>query len=168
MCNSTCIIDFDHHTTSYVETAILKCYSFLTDREYTQALIRLTRMVRGIGDPLVACYARAYLCRVGISVAPDTKNHLMPNFTDYLKTVDQVGVWDVEEYVDVNSACLSCQSCLSARSLSSVCLSVLCLLYLCPLSVYLPRLTVCLYPAPSALSVCLSYPIQFFCLSVYH
>ena len=75
---------------SYVETAILKCYSFLTDREYTQALIRLTRMVRGIGDPLVACYARAYLCRVGMSIAPETKNHLLPNFKDYLRTLDQV------------------------------------------------------------------------------
>lgn len=73
-----------------METAILKCYSYLTNREYTQALIRLTRMIRGIGDPLVACYARAYLCRVGMTVAPDTKNHLMPNFKDYLKTVKQV------------------------------------------------------------------------------
>ena len=50
-------------------------------------------MVRGIGDPLVACYARAYLSRVGMSVAPETKNHLMPNFKDYLKTVDQVQNW---------------------------------------------------------------------------
>ncbi len=84
-------------TTSYVETAILKCYSFLTDREYTQALVRLTRMVRGIGDPLVACYARAYLSRVGMSVAPETKNHLMPNFKDYLKTVDQVSERERDE-----------------------------------------------------------------------
>lgn len=49
---------------SYVEAAILSCYKFLTDQEYTQALIRLTKMTRGIGDPLVAAYARAYLCRV--------------------------------------------------------------------------------------------------------
>lgn len=75
---------------SYVETAVLKCYSFLTNREYTQALIRLTRMVRGIGDPLVAVYARAYLCRVGMSIAPDSRSHLMPNFTDYLATLSQV------------------------------------------------------------------------------
>ena len=27
-------------------------------------LPRLTAMIRGIGDPLVAAYARAYLCRV--------------------------------------------------------------------------------------------------------
>ena len=49
---------------SYAETAILKCYRFLTDKEYTQALIRLSNMTRGMGDPLVAAYARTYLCRV--------------------------------------------------------------------------------------------------------
>lgn len=49
-------------------------------------------MIRGIGDPLVACYARAYLCRVGLFVAPNARTHLMPNFTDYLYTVQQVSV----------------------------------------------------------------------------
>ena len=68
----------------------MKCYSFLTNQEYTQALIRLTRMVRGIGDPLVAVYARAYLCRVGMSIAPESRMHLIPNFTDYLTTFSQV------------------------------------------------------------------------------
>ena len=29
-----------------------------------ETLPRLTAMIRGIGDPLVAAYARAYLCRV--------------------------------------------------------------------------------------------------------
>ena len=68
----------------------MKCYSFLTNKEYTQALIRLTKMVRGIGDPLVAGYARAYLCRVGMSIAPESRMHLLPNFTDYLSTYSQV------------------------------------------------------------------------------
>ena len=34
------------------------------DREYTDALERLTMMTRGVGDPLVAVYLRCYLCRV--------------------------------------------------------------------------------------------------------
>ena len=35
-------------------------------REFSQALIRLTKMIRGMGDPLVAVYARTYICRVSI------------------------------------------------------------------------------------------------------
>lgn len=76
----------------YVETAILRSYSFLTSREYSAALLRLTRMVRGIGDPLVAAYARCYLCRVGISVQSENSNkdYLLENFYDYLATYNQV------------------------------------------------------------------------------
>lgn len=48
----------------YVETAILRCCSFLTRREYSGVLLRLTGTICGIGDPLVAAYARCYLCRV--------------------------------------------------------------------------------------------------------
>ena len=33
-------------------------------REYKEALVRLSKVCRGIGDPLVALYARCYLCRV--------------------------------------------------------------------------------------------------------
>lgn len=74
----------------YVEAAILRCYSFLSDGEYTQALVRLTHIVRGIGDPLVSAYARSYLCRVGLDVAPETRLHLLPTFTDFLKTQSQL------------------------------------------------------------------------------
>lgn len=76
----------------YVETAILKSYSFLTSSEYSAALLRLTRMVRGIGDPLVAAYARCYLCRVGITISTPTSNrdYLIENFYDYLSTYTQL------------------------------------------------------------------------------
>ena len=33
-------------------------------REFSQALVRLTKMIRGMGDPLAAVYARTYICRV--------------------------------------------------------------------------------------------------------
>uniref|UniRef100_A0A663N952 VPS35 endosomal protein-sorting factor-like n=1 Tax=Athene cunicularia TaxID=194338 RepID=A0A663N952_ATHCN len=49
----------------YVEAAILKCNKFLSKTGISECLPRLTSMIRGIGDPLVAVYARAYLCRVG-------------------------------------------------------------------------------------------------------
>jgi hypothetical protein len=74
----------------YVETALLKCYSFLTQGEYEQALLRLTNMMRGIGDPLVAIYARCYICRVGVHVAATVKSHLMPNFNDFMATYQQL------------------------------------------------------------------------------
>uniref|UniRef100_A0AAY4CNQ0 VPS35 endosomal protein-sorting factor-like n=1 Tax=Denticeps clupeoides TaxID=299321 RepID=A0AAY4CNQ0_9TELE len=48
----------------YVEAAIFKCNRFLSRSGIQDTLPRLTSMIRGIGDPLVAVYARAYLCRV--------------------------------------------------------------------------------------------------------
>nr|CAD7444955.1 unnamed protein product [Timema bartmani] len=71
----------------YVEMAILKSYSFLT--EFSQALLRLTRMIRGIGDPLVAVYARCYLCRVGVTVPSGDKEYVKENFYDFLASYNQ-------------------------------------------------------------------------------
>ncbi|KAK6625056.1 hypothetical protein RUM43_005347 [Polyplax serrata] len=75
----------------YCEMSILKSYSFLTSVEYSQALMRLTRMIRGIGDPLVAVYARCYLCRVGLSIT-STKNRdfIKENFYDFLVCYKQL------------------------------------------------------------------------------
>lgn len=74
----------------YMETAILKSYSFLTQGEYSNALMRLTKMIRGIGDPLVAAYARCYLCRVGMSIAPEVQEHVLCNFWDFLLSYNQL------------------------------------------------------------------------------
>ncbi|XP_065065630.1 VPS35 endosomal protein-sorting factor-like isoform X3 [Rhopilema esculentum] len=74
----------------YVEMAILKCYNFLTKGEYYRALTRLVRQIRGIGNPLVACYARAYLCRVGMNVAPKVKDHQKPCVFDFLFSYGQM------------------------------------------------------------------------------
>jgi hypothetical protein len=79
----------------YVETAILKVYGFLIDQqdvdlEYDRALKRLTKMIRGIGDPLVAVYARAYLCRIIIQIAPKSKVLFQDNFNDFLQSLNQV------------------------------------------------------------------------------
>ncbi|ELT89239.1 hypothetical protein CAPTEDRAFT_99699, partial [Capitella teleta] len=74
----------------YVEAAILKCYNFLTQGEHSRALGRLALMSRGCGDPLVAAYVRCYLCRVGVTVTPDFKDHLMICFDDFIQSYQQV------------------------------------------------------------------------------
>ncbi|XP_074647304.1 VPS35 endosomal protein-sorting factor-like [Tubulanus polymorphus] len=74
----------------YVETAILKCYSFLASNEFADALSRLALMTRGIGDPLVSLYTKAYLTRVGMNVAPNIRGHLMPCFQGFLLTYHQI------------------------------------------------------------------------------
>uniref|UniRef100_A0A8C2SHM3 VPS35 endosomal protein-sorting factor-like n=1 Tax=Capra hircus TaxID=9925 RepID=A0A8C2SHM3_CAPHI len=74
----------------YVEASILKCNKFLSKTGISECLPRLTCMVRGIGDPLVSVYARAYLCRVGMEVAPHLKESLNKNFFDFLLTFKQI------------------------------------------------------------------------------
>ncbi|KAM3916661.1 VPS35 endosomal protein-sorting factor-like [Leptodactylus fuscus] len=74
----------------YVEAAILKCNRFLSKTGISESLPRLTSMIKGIGDPLVSVYARAYLCRVGMEVAPHIKENLNQNFFDFLLTFKQI------------------------------------------------------------------------------
>ncbi|XP_061912130.1 VPS35 endosomal protein-sorting factor-like [Entelurus aequoreus] len=74
----------------YVEASILKCNRFLNKSGIQETLPRLTAMIRGIGDPLVAAYTRAYLCRVGMEVAPSLKDSLNRNFFDLLGTFRQI------------------------------------------------------------------------------
>ncbi|XP_077595458.1 VPS35 endosomal protein-sorting factor-like [Stigmatopora nigra] len=75
----------------YVEASILKCNRFLNQGAIQETLPRLTAMVRGIGDPLVAAYTRAYLCRVGMEVAPGLRDVLKRSFFDFLGTFRQMG-----------------------------------------------------------------------------
>ncbi|XP_005101203.1 VPS35 endosomal protein sorting factor-like [Aplysia californica] len=74
----------------YVEAAMLRSYNFLRTGESTEVIDRLSYMSRGIGDPLVAVYARCYLCRVGILIAPKFRPHIPRCFEDFIITFPQV------------------------------------------------------------------------------
>ena len=72
-----------------VECALLRCYQFIASEEEIKSHIcRLQMMIRGVGDPLVGAYLRAYLCKVGpmalhgcLEVVPDCVK-------DFLRTFD--------------------------------------------------------------------------------
>lgn len=67
----------------YLEIALLKSLSFLSQNEYDATLMRLCHSIRGIGDPLISAYTRCYLCRVGPTVSKNSK-YLEENLEDFL------------------------------------------------------------------------------------
>lgn len=85
----------------YVEIAILKSYSFLTQTEFNAALLRLTSIIRGIGDPLVAGFARCYLCRVGMTVTSD-RTYIKGNLNDFLFVYHTVSVPILQIHIRVS------------------------------------------------------------------
>ena len=57
----------------YLETALLKCYKFSCEHEGFSSLVeRLSWMVKGIADPVVAAYARMYLVHTVQQLIPST------------------------------------------------------------------------------------------------
>lgn len=59
----------------YVELAIIKSYNFISTTEAQEALFRISNMINGIGNPLVAAYTRCYLCKVGQTMSISRKNN---------------------------------------------------------------------------------------------
>jgi hypothetical protein len=70
----------------FMEISLLRCFRFLADGEYPQILVRLSHMTRGIGDPMIAVYARTYLARGMAMVLQDHKDPVISSFYDYLFT----------------------------------------------------------------------------------
>ena len=68
----------------YIETTLLKCYKYLSDVDFPQIFSRIGSIIRGLGDPLVALYARTYLVVVGNEVAPHLTTHALSMMQDTL------------------------------------------------------------------------------------
>ena len=68
----------------YMELAIIRCYKFLYDDYFPKLLPHIARIIRGIGDPLVSMFARAYLARRGHVVAPLQKDYLNMMVNDHV------------------------------------------------------------------------------------
>ena len=74
----------------YVEMAIIHCYKFLYRDPFLPIFTRINRQLRGIGDPLVATFARAYLARKGFEAKPSLKQYLVVGFCDHLEVQQQL------------------------------------------------------------------------------
>lgn len=75
----------------YMEMAILKCYHFLQVEPPRAQIQRLARMMRGLGDPLAAAYARCYLARRGAALLPGEKGYLAEMLGDMVPQYTGIG-----------------------------------------------------------------------------
>eukprot|EP00026_Physarum_polycephalum_P001432 Phypoly_transcript_01433.p1 GENE.Phypoly_transcript_01433~~Phypoly_transcript_01433.p1 ORF type:complete len:962 (+),score=270.31 Phypoly_transcript_01433:47-2932(+) len=103
----------------FTEMAIIRCYDFLKGDPHTgfeEVILRISGMISGVGNPLVAMYTRTYLARRAHDVAPTLKKHLLKGFDDYFlaykqmegKKVEQPGVTHAE-YLKLYSPALEWQ-----------------------------------------------------------
>lgn len=68
----------------YIEISLFKCYRFLTETDFEPILSRLGSIIRGIGNPLVAVYARMYLVVVGNATVPHLTTHALSMLQDII------------------------------------------------------------------------------------
>jgi hypothetical protein len=81
------LLRYNWHYSISVETAILPCLRFLESSSgmFSRNLLRLAGMIRGMANPLVAAYARLYLCRVGMAVEPHDRRFAWKVLHDWLQ-----------------------------------------------------------------------------------
>lgn len=75
----------------YMEMSLLKCYVFINKDEIISAIKRLTTMIRGIGNPLVAIYLRVYLCIVASKLlGKQSEQFFHQNLKEFIEEYQQV------------------------------------------------------------------------------
>jgi hypothetical protein len=74
----------------YVEIALLRCFRFIADGEYPVILARIGSLIRGLGNPMISNYARAYLVYSGLAVAPQATNYITNVTYDMLSTFSSI------------------------------------------------------------------------------
>jgi hypothetical protein len=75
----------------YMEMAIIRCNQFLYGyAEFDETLRRLSVMIRGIGDPLLAMYARAYFVRKSWDIDTTSKAPIAQCLSDSAATLRQL------------------------------------------------------------------------------
>nr|CCA23468.1 conserved hypothetical protein [Albugo laibachii Nc14] len=92
----------------YIEVALLQCYRFLSNGEFELIILRLSNMIRGIADPLVAVYARLYLTlSASTLMRAYTKNVIMASLSDYFISLrhfrtHQLSKWTEKHHPTMN------------------------------------------------------------------
>lgn len=75
----------------YMEMSLLKCYTFISKEDIKPAIARITLMIRGIGNPLVATYLRLYLCKVAANLlGNECEEFFHSNLKEFLEEYQQV------------------------------------------------------------------------------
>ncbi|CAG9812944.1 unnamed protein product [Phaedon cochleariae] len=112
----------------YVEIALLKSYNFISTNECVDSLTRITDMIHGIGNPLVAVYARCYLCKTGISVSNKNSDYgyLFGNFTGFLDSYQHLYSRCVKAELDAQHMPLSTYVTLYTPALDFILEAVAC------------------------------------------
>ncbi|XP_056639227.1 VPS35 endosomal protein-sorting factor-like [Diorhabda sublineata] len=122
----------------YIEIALLNSYRFISTHECAESLNRMTNMINGIGNPLVAVYVRCYLCKVGITISNEKSDFgfLLGNFTGFLDTYQHLFSRSVKRELDKQNMPISSYMTLYTPALDFILETINCVVN----ETYLPNL----------------------------
>ncbi|XP_074035447.1 VPS35 endosomal protein-sorting factor-like isoform X3 [Leptinotarsa decemlineata] len=112
----------------YVELALLKSYNFVSTNEFSESLPRITDMIHGVGNPLVAVYLRCYLCKTGMTTTNMNTDFsfLLSNFTGFLDSYQHLFSRGVEAELHVQKMDMSTYVTLYTPALNFILEAVAC------------------------------------------